>query len=104
VAGLGTAFLCLTLVALDTMAKQHTRLMSVEIVAQGRTFPSTHVEEVFARNRIVFEPREIAQSDEVTVKYHAWLDPRMSLDELSAQLMRDVSGVTAVSWEHPKRV
>jgi len=103
VAGLGTAFLCLTLVALDVMAKQQTRLMSVEIVADGRTFPSSRVEEVFARNHIVFEPREIAQSDEVTVKYHVWLDPRMSLDELSAQLMRD-SGVTAVSWEHPKRI
>jgi anti-anti-sigma factor len=104
VAGLGTAFLCLTLVALDVMAKQQTRLMSVEIVAGGRTFPSTRVEEVFARNEIVFEPREIAQADEVTVKYHAWLDPRTSLDDLSAQLMRDVSGLTSVSWEHPKRV
>jgi anti-anti-sigma factor len=104
VAGLGTAFLCLTLVALDVMAKQQTRLMSVEIVAGGRTFPSTHVEEVFARNHIVFEPREIAQADEVSVKYHAWLDPRLSLDDLSAQLMRDVDGVTSVAWEHPKRV
>jgi anti-anti-sigma factor len=104
VAGLGTAFLCLTLVALDVMAKQQTRLMSVEIVADGRTFPSTRVEEVFARNQIVFEPREIAQADEVTVKYHTWLDPQMSLDDLSAQLMRDVSGLTSVSWEHPKRV
>ena len=77
------------------MAKQQTRLMSVEIVADGRTFPSTRVEEVFARNQIVFEPREIAQADEVTVKYHAWLDPRVSLDDLSAQLMRDAAGVTA---------
>ncbi len=104
VAGLGTAFLCLTLVALDVMAKQQTRLMSVEIVADGRTFPSTRVEEIFARNQIVFEPREIAQADEVTVKYHTWLDPQMSLDDLSAQLMRDVTGLTSVSWEHPKRV
>jgi uncharacterized membrane protein YhiD involved in acid resistance len=104
VAGLGTAFLCLTLVGFDLMAKQNTRLMSVEIVARGRTFPSKRVEEVFARNHIVFEPREIAQSDDVTVKYHAWLDARMSLDDLSAQLMRDAEGVTGVAWEHPKRV
>jgi anti-anti-sigma factor len=104
VAGLGTAFLCLTLVGLDLMVRQQTRLMSVEIVASGRTFPSQRVEEVFARNQIVFEPREIAQSDEVTVKYHAWLGPHMSLDDLSAQLMRDADGVTAVAWEHPKRV
>jgi anti-anti-sigma factor len=104
VAGLGTAFLCLTLVALDLMAKQQTRLMSVEIAAAGRAFPSTRVEEVFARNQIVFEPREIAQADKVTVKYHVWLDPRTSLDELSAQLMHDAVGVSAVAWEHPKRV
>jgi anti-anti-sigma factor len=104
VAGLGTAFLCLTLVGLDLMVKQQTRLMSVEIVANSRTFPSQRVEEVFARNQIVFEPREIAQSDEATVKYHAWLDQRVSLDDLSAQLMRDAEGVTAVAWEHPKRV
>jgi uncharacterized membrane protein YhiD involved in acid resistance len=104
VAGLGTAFLCVTLVALDMMAKQQTRLMSVEIVASGRSFPSTRVEEIFARNHIVFEPREIAQSDDVTVKYHVWLDPRMSLDDLSAQLMKDASGVSGVAWEHPKRV
>jgi anti-anti-sigma factor len=104
VAGLGTAFLGLTLVALDVMAKQQTRVMSVEIVADGRTFPSTRVEEIFARNQIVFEPREIAQADDVTVKYHAWLDPRTSLDDLSAQLMREVAGLTSVSWEHPKRV
>jgi len=103
VAGLGTAFLCLTLVALDLMVKQQARVMSVEIVADSRTFPSTRVEEIFARNHVIFEPREIAQSDEVTVKYHVWLDPRASLDDLSAELMRDAPGVSAVAWEHPKR-
>lgn len=104
VAGLGTAFLCLTLVALDLLVKQHARLMSLEIVASGRTFPSTRVEEVFARNQVVFEPREIAQADDVTVKYHVWLDPRTSLDDLSSQLMRDAMGVSSVAWERPKRV
>ena len=39
VAGLGTAFLCLTLVALEVMAKQQTRLMSVEIVADRPHVP-----------------------------------------------------------------
>lgn len=102
VAGLGTAFLCITLAVLDLMAKQQTRVMSVEIVADGRAFPSTRVEEVFARNQVIFEPREIAQSDDVTVKYHVWLDQQTSLDELSAQLMQ-ASGITEVSWEHPKR-
>jgi len=102
VAGLGTAFLCVTLVVLDLMAQQQTRVMSVEIGAEGREFPSTRVEEVFARNQVIFEPREIAQSKKVTVKYHVWLDQQTSLDELSAQLMQ-ASGITEVSWEHPKR-
>ena len=102
VAGLGTAFLCMTLVALDAMAKQQTRLMSVEIVAERPQFPTTHVEEVFARNQIVFEPREIAQSDDVTVKYHTWLDPRTSLDDLSSQLMRDAPGVTRCGLGAPE--
>jgi anti-anti-sigma factor len=104
VAGLGTAFLCLTLLALDRFVKQQARLMAVEIVAEGRLFPSTKVEEIFARNHVVFEPREITQADDMTVKYRTWLDPRASLDDLSAQLMREATGVTAVAWEHPKRL
>ena len=67
--------------------------MSVEIQASGREFPTTHVEGVFARNQIVFEPREISQSDDVTVKYHTWLDPRTSLEDLSGQLMAEGAGV-----------
>ena len=48
--------------------------MAVEIWRQRPEFPTSHVESVFARNQIVFEPREIAQSDDVTVKYQTWLD------------------------------
>ena len=103
VAGLGTAFLCVALVVLDRMSTQRTRVMSVEILAEGRLFPTTHVENVFARNQIVFEPREISQSDDVTVKYHTWLDPRTSLEDLSGQLMAEGGGVKSVAWEHPKR-
>src|SRR5215204_3016203 len=103
VAGLGTAFLCVALLILDRMSSQKTRVMSVEIVAEGRLFPTTHVENVFARNQIVFEPREISQSDDVTVKYHTWLDPRTSLEDLSGQLMTIGGGVKSVAWEHPKR-
>jgi len=103
VAGLGTAFLCIALLALDRVSTQRARVMSVEILASGRQFPTTHVEGVFARNQIVFEPREISQSDDVTVKYHTWLDPRTSLEDLSVQLMADAAGVKSVAWEHPKR-
>ena len=103
VAGLGTAFLCVALLALDRFAIQSTRVMSVEILARGRQFPTNHVEGVFARNHVVFEPREISQADDVTVKYLTWLDQRASLDDLSSQLMAADSGVESVSWEHPKR-
>jgi anti-anti-sigma factor len=103
VAGLGTAFLCIALVALDHMSSQKARVMSVEIQASGREFPTTHVEGVFARNQIVWEPREISQSGDVTVKYHTWLDPRTSLEDLSSQLMSEGAGVQSVAWEHPKR-
>jgi anti-anti-sigma factor len=103
VAGLGTAFLCIALVALDHVSSQKARVMSVEVQASGREFPTTHVEGVFARNQIVWEPREISQSGDVTVKYHTWLDPRTSLEDLSSQLMSEGAGVQSVAWEHPKR-
>jgi hypothetical protein len=77
--------------------------MKVEIVASGRDFPTAHVESVFARNQVNFEPREITQSDDVTVKYHTWLGPDLSLEDLTAQLMAPNSGVSGVSWDHAKR-
>jgi len=103
VAGLGTAFLCIALIALERMSSQKARVMSVEVMASGRQFPSTHVEGVFVRNHVVFEPREISQSDDVMVKYYTWLDPRTSLEDLSLQLMTEGAGVKSVAWEHPKR-
>ena len=103
VTGLGTAFLCTALLALDHVSEQKSRVMSVEILASGRQFPTAHVEKVFARNHVRFEPREISQSDDVTVKYRTWLDPRTSLEDLSAQLMGEEAGVQSVAWEHPKR-
>jgi hypothetical protein len=103
VAGLGTAFLCVSLLVLDRLSTQRARVMLVEILAEGRQFPTTHVENVFARNQVVFEPREISQSDDVTVKYQTWLDPRISLEDLSGQLMAPGLGVKSVAWEHPKR-
>jgi anti-anti-sigma factor len=104
VAGLGTAFLCTTLLVLDTVATQKTRLMSVELSAPGRQFPTSRVEAVFVRNQVVFEPREISQGkNDISVKYHTWLDPRASLDDLSAQLMAEGMGVDSVSWDQVKR-
>jgi hypothetical protein len=67
-------------------------------------FPTSLVEAVFVRNQVVFEPREISQGkSDIAVKYHAWLDPRTSLDDLSAQLMAEGGGVGSVSWDQVKR-
>jgi hypothetical protein len=67
-------------------------------------FPTAHVEGVLVRNQIVFEPREISQGKNgISVKFHAWLDPRASLDDLSSQLMAEGGGVDSVSWDPVKR-
>ena len=78
-------------------------LALVQIGAAGKEFPVAHVQGVFARNHIVFEPRELAQKKEITMVYHAVLDPAVSLEDVSAQLVQGDAGITSVSWEPPKR-
>ncbi len=104
VAGLGAGFLCAFLVFLDRMTDHRPRALTVEIVAEGREFPIDHVQGVFARNRVVFEPREVSQGKETAVKYHTAVDQNLPLEDLSAQLMGDgKSGVKSVSWEVSKK-
>jgi anti-anti-sigma factor len=103
IAGAGTAFLCVFLVALEHVGGSRRRPMMVEIVAAQQEFPLTHVQSVFARNRIIVEPREVVQGKEVAMVYHATLDPALSLEDVSAQLMERGGGVASVSWEPPKR-
>lgn len=105
VAGLGTVFLCAMFPILNLFASDRPRQMLVEIVAQGRDFPTHHIQKVFAVNHIVFEPREVEQGDEATVRYLATLAPHDSLEELSNQLMDEGrAGIKNVSWSPPKRV
>src|SRR5262249_54595848 len=104
VSGLGTAFLCITLLVLDQVARQSARVMVVEIVAQGREFPTSHVAGVFARTLIACAPRSIEEPDDVTINVQTWLPAQISLEDISAQLMGGGSaGVSGVSWERPKR-
>ena len=104
VAGLATAFLCVLLLVLDRAVTARSRAMMVEVEAEGREFPSAHVQSVFARHGVVFEPREVSQGKTVAVRYHATLDPSQSLEELSERLVSDgQAGVKAVSWEPPKK-
>lgn len=103
VAGLGTLFLCVMLAALEALSVQRARTILVEITAEGRDFPSAHVQSVFARNRIVFEPREVSQGKEAAVEYQATINPTASLEDVSAQLMAAGCGVKEVSWQPVKR-
>ncbi len=104
VAGLGTIFLCAMFPALELFSAERPRTMMVEVIADGRDFPTAHVQRVFAVNRIVFEPREVTQGDEAAVRYVTNLGPNDSLEDLSAQLMGDgKTGIKNVSWSPPKR-
>ena len=104
VAGLGTIVLCALLLLFDQLQPDEPREMMVEIHAEGREFPATHVQEVFARNRVVFEPRELSQGKSVAMRYRAALAHTVSLDDLSEELLAGgAAGIKSVSWEHPKR-
>jgi anti-anti-sigma factor len=104
VAGLATAFLCVLLLALERMpSDQRPREMVVELVAEGRDFPVVHVESVFARNGVIFEPRDVSQGKESAVKYHVSMDRRLSLDDLSAQLSAGTAALRSVVWKNPKK-
>jgi anti-anti-sigma factor len=104
VAGLGTLFLCAMFPVLNLFAADKPRQMLVEIVAEGRDFPLNHVQTVFAVNHVVFEPREIEQGEEATVRYLTTLGPTDSLEDLSHQLMGGgKAGIKNVSWSPPKR-
>jgi len=104
VAGLGTLFLCAMFPVLGAFAADKPRQMMVEIVAEGRDFPTSHVQKVFAVNHVVFEPREVEQGEEATVRYLTTLPPHDSLEDLSNQLMDSgKAGIKNVSWSPPKR-
>jgi anti-anti-sigma factor len=104
VAGLGTLFLCAMIPILNLFSSERPRQMLVEIIAEGREFPMAHVQQVFAVNSLLFEPREVSQGDEATAKYLTTLKPTDSLEDLSAQLIGDgKKGIKNVSWSPPKR-
>jgi anti-anti-sigma factor len=102
VAGLATAFLCVFLIVLEHLpSEEKPRTMIVELVAEGRDFPTVHVESVFARNGIIFEPRDVSLGKEAAAKYQIALDKQVSVDVLSAQLT--AGPIKAVSWKNAKK-
>ena len=104
VAGLGTAFLCVFLLLLDRVGQQKPRSMMVELKAEGREFPLAHIQSVFARHRVTFEPREVSQGEKATITYLTELPHEISLEDLNADLMAGkASGLKSVSWEPTKK-
>lgn len=104
VAGLGTLFLCTLIPLLNLFSAERPRQMMVEIVAEERDFPVAHVQQVFAVNGLLFEPREVSQGDEATAKYLTTLKPTDSLEDLSVQLLGDgKKGIKNVSWSPAKK-
>lgn len=102
VAGLGTAFLCALLLILDRLPSDYRpHTMIAELVAEGRDFPTVPVESVFARNGVIFEPRDVSQGKEASVKYHVTFHKRALLDELTVQLT--AAGIKSVAWKNPKK-
>jgi hypothetical protein len=91
---------------MDRYAGQRPRTLTVEIEADGRVFPNTHVESVFARNRVFFEAREISQrkGGDAIVRYQVTIEPSVSLEALTDELLRGgKAGLKAVEWETVKK-
>jgi anti-anti-sigma factor len=100
VAGMGTAFLCLFLLLLEQVGDQKARTMRLDVVAEGKEFPTAYVQNVFVRNRMAFETKEVSLGDKVKVRYYVSIPAAAALEDLGAQLMGDGRcGVKSVSWE-----
>ena len=97
----GTAAVCLLLVAFGTLAPEpRRRHVTIELVATGHEYPSTHVQRVFAEYGVAAEPSEWSQDTATRVKYRASVDEALSLEDLGADLMNTGEGaLQSVSWE-----
>jgi hypothetical protein len=104
VAGLATAFLCLFLLWLDREVEPPPVAMKIVLTAGGSEFPTDAVHAVFARHAVRVEPREIVRGPQASVTYLARLGPGSSIEQVSADLMREMPGqLESVSWEPAKR-
>ncbi len=103
VAGMGTGFLCLFLLVLEQFSDQKSRMMRLDVFGEGKEFPTAYVQNVFVRNRMAFETKEVSLGEKVKVRYHVSIPAAASLEDLGAQLMGDgTRGVKSVAWEPVK--
>ena len=104
IAGVGTVFVCASLILLRQAPAHHGRSMKVALVADGSQFPDTHVSNVFAAHRIVAEALEFSHGERAAVRYLAVIDRETSIADVSAELVNGgATGITSVSWEASKR-
>ena len=105
VAGLGTAFLCVSLLLLDQIVERRPRTMMLEMVATGPEFPVEYVNRLLLAYQIRFESRGVSQQGQkTTARYFCTLDPDTPLQRLSDQLTdSQVEGLRSVSWETLKK-
>ncbi len=106
VAGVGTLFLGVCLVAMDRANAAAPRTVKVALVAQGRTFPAAHVSEVFARHGVTVVPLEIFQGETAMARYRAVVHADQSIEQLSAALLDAVEGadsLKSVAWDASKK-
>ena len=100
VAGLGTLFLSLFLIALTPEQRTKRRRMVLNMVAANPEFPTSAVQTVLLQHNVDYELVQVNQSKDSTLVYEVKLNPGVSTEELSRGLMG--SGLKSVSWEKTK--
>jgi hypothetical protein len=97
----GAAGVCALLMAFSTVTPEaRQRSVTIELAANGREFPTSHVHRIFARHDIAIEPSEWSQDTTTRVKYRASVDESVPLDLLGAELMDNGdAGLHSVEWE-----
>jgi hypothetical protein len=106
-AGLGTLGLCILLPVLDRFSEPDPapgRTVFVELVSRDSTFPTDHVSRVLTRHGVTFEPRELSNGEVARMKYQATLDPGVSLETLSDELLQGGGvGIASLTWDTRKK-
>jgi len=100
VAGLGTLFLSLFLIALTPDQRVKRRRMVLNMVSATPEFPTSAVQAVLLQHAVDYELVQVNQGNSSSLVYEVKLNPGVSTEELSRGLMG--SGLKSVSWEKAK--
>jgi hypothetical protein len=104
VAGIGTIFLCVVLVVLDSFGEAKARTMILHVVASSKDFPTEHVQGILRANVENFEAREVIQGNEAATKYAVVMTQHTPIGWLGQQLMAEgTAGLKSVSWSEPTK-